>query len=209
MCIVPVAPLRYRAYPCSSGAPAPVAAASTISPSASCAPNASARRCDSAPCSTWDDTSMSPETNWDEATLWRTYFTLTDLEAVFRSLKSELGLRPIYHHKPIRADGHLVHHRDRVSARAGDPHAAASGRRECELDHATAHPRSTAAHHHHLPSRRRAHPACAQGDPRRTAPADDLRRLGHRIFSGRDPQDARVDGPRIRTCSATRRFHPS
>ena len=35
------------------------------------------------------------------------YFTLTDLEAVFRSLKSELGLRPIYHHKPIRADGHL------------------------------------------------------------------------------------------------------
>ncbi|MDN5939417.1 MAG: hypothetical protein L0H83_12255, partial [Salinisphaera sp.] len=25
----------------------------------------------------------------------------------FRSLKSELGLRPIYHHKQIRADGHL------------------------------------------------------------------------------------------------------
>ena len=28
----------------------------------------------------------SSETDWDEATLWRTYFTLTDLEAVFRSL---------------------------------------------------------------------------------------------------------------------------
>ena len=27
--------------------------------------------------------------------------------AVFRSLKSELGLRPIYHRKPRRADGHL------------------------------------------------------------------------------------------------------
>ena len=26
---------------------------------------------------------------------------------MFRSLKSELGLRPIYHHKPVRADGHL------------------------------------------------------------------------------------------------------
>ena len=26
---------------------------------------------------------------------------------MFRSLKSELGLRPIYHHKPIRAEGHL------------------------------------------------------------------------------------------------------
>ena len=49
----------------------------------------------------------SSETDWDEATLWRTYFTLTDLEAEFRSLKSELGLRPIYHPKPIRADGHL------------------------------------------------------------------------------------------------------
>ena len=32
---------------------------------------------------------------------------LTDLEAVFRSLKSELGLRPIYHRKSRRAAGHL------------------------------------------------------------------------------------------------------
>ena len=49
----------------------------------------------------------SSETDWDEDTLWRTYTTLTDVEAVFRSLKSELGLRPIYHRKPARADGHL------------------------------------------------------------------------------------------------------
>ena len=49
----------------------------------------------------------SNETDWDEATLWRTYTTLTDLEAVFRSLKSELGLRPIHHRKPVRAEGHL------------------------------------------------------------------------------------------------------
>ena len=47
------------------------------------------------------------ETDWDEEALWRTYVTLTELEAVFRSLKSELGLRPIFHHKPIRAEGHL------------------------------------------------------------------------------------------------------
>jgi transposase len=47
------------------------------------------------------------ELSWDEATLWRTYTMLTDLEAVFRSLKSELGLRPIYHHKEERAEGHL------------------------------------------------------------------------------------------------------
>ncbi|MGH8547228.1 MAG: hypothetical protein ACRERU_01225 [Methylococcales bacterium] len=31
---------------------------------------------------------------------------LTDLEAVFRSLKSELGLRPIFHFKECRTDGH-------------------------------------------------------------------------------------------------------
>jgi transposase len=44
---------------------------------------------------------------WDEEKLWRTYTTLTDLEAVFRSLKSELGLRPIHHSREDRADGHL------------------------------------------------------------------------------------------------------
>jgi hypothetical protein len=47
------------------------------------------------------------ETEWNEETLWRTYTMLTDLEAVFRSLKSELGLRPNYHHKEERNDGHL------------------------------------------------------------------------------------------------------
>ncbi|MBE9581898.1 MAG: IS1634 family transposase, partial [Proteobacteria bacterium] len=44
---------------------------------------------------------------WDESTLWRTYTMLTDLEAVFRSLKSELGLRPVFHQKTKRVSGHL------------------------------------------------------------------------------------------------------
>lgn len=47
------------------------------------------------------------ELAWDEEKLWRTYTMLTDLESVFRSLKGELGLRPIYHHKEVRSDGHL------------------------------------------------------------------------------------------------------
>lgn len=47
------------------------------------------------------------ELGWDGEQLWRTYIMLTDLEAVFRSFKSELGLRPIFHHKEARADGHL------------------------------------------------------------------------------------------------------
>jgi len=37
------------------------------------------------------------EMTWDGEQLWRTYMMLTDLEAVFRSFKSELGLRPIFH----------------------------------------------------------------------------------------------------------------
>ena len=44
---------------------------------------------------------------WDESTLWKTYTMLTDLEAVFRSLKSELGLRPVYHQIADRVSGHL------------------------------------------------------------------------------------------------------
>ena len=39
--------------------------------------------------------------------LWCTYTMLTDLESVFRSLKSELGLRPVFHSKEDRSDGHL------------------------------------------------------------------------------------------------------
>ena len=49
----------------------------------------------------------SNELNWDEENLWRTYTMLTDLESVFRSLKSELGLRPLFHSKEDRSDGHL------------------------------------------------------------------------------------------------------
>lgn len=49
----------------------------------------------------------SNELNWDEEKLWRTYTMLTDLESVFRSLKSELGLRPVFHSKENRSDGHL------------------------------------------------------------------------------------------------------
>lgn len=45
--------------------------------------------------------------DWDADKLWQTYSGLTDIESVFRSFKSELGLRPVFHHKENRADGHL------------------------------------------------------------------------------------------------------
>ena len=43
----------------------------------------------------------------DDATLWRTYTMLTNLESVFRSLKTDLGLRPVYHQIERRVEGHL------------------------------------------------------------------------------------------------------
>jgi len=45
--------------------------------------------------------------NLNEDKLWRTYTMLTDLEAVFRSLKSELGMRPVFHQVTERVTGHL------------------------------------------------------------------------------------------------------
>ena len=49
----------------------------------------------------------SNQLQWDEQQLWSTYTLLTDLEAVFRSLKSELGMRPVYHQKTHRVEGHI------------------------------------------------------------------------------------------------------
>jgi transposase len=45
--------------------------------------------------------------DWSEEQLWSTYAMLTEIEATFRSLKTDLGLRPVYHHKEERVTGHL------------------------------------------------------------------------------------------------------
>jgi len=47
------------------------------------------------------------QTDWDESQLWHTYTLLTELEAVFRTLKSELGMRPVFHQKTERVEGHI------------------------------------------------------------------------------------------------------
>ena len=44
----------------------------------------------------------------DPAVLWTRYVQLTQIEAVFRSLKSELRVRPIYHQLEHRADAHIL-----------------------------------------------------------------------------------------------------
>lgn len=43
----------------------------------------------------------------NERQIWDIYTMLTDIEDAFRCMKSELGLRPIYHQKEKRCDGHL------------------------------------------------------------------------------------------------------
>jgi transposase len=45
--------------------------------------------------------------NWPENKLWTTYIMLTEIEATFKSLKTDLGLRPVFHHKEGRVAGHL------------------------------------------------------------------------------------------------------
>jgi transposase len=44
----------------------------------------------------------------DPAVLWTRYVQLTQIESVFRSLKSELGIRPVYHRLEHRVDAHIL-----------------------------------------------------------------------------------------------------
>ena len=48
--------------------------------------------------------------DFKEQPLFDIFSMLTDIEDAFRSMKSELGLRPVYHQKERRVDGHLLPH---------------------------------------------------------------------------------------------------
>lgn len=47
-------------------------------------------------------------TETDPAKLWRWYIQLTQAEAAFRSAKSDIGLRPVFHQKTERVEAHLL-----------------------------------------------------------------------------------------------------
>ena len=47
------------------------------------------------------------QTEFDNKEIWDTYRMLNDVEAAFRTLKTDLGLRPIYHQKTDRISGHI------------------------------------------------------------------------------------------------------
>ena len=44
----------------------------------------------------------------DPAKLWSQYIQLTEVEAVFRALKSDLAIRPIWHFTPKRVEAHIM-----------------------------------------------------------------------------------------------------
>ena len=44
----------------------------------------------------------------DPAVLWDRYMQLTQIEAAFKCLKNDLGVRPIYHQKEQRVDAHIL-----------------------------------------------------------------------------------------------------
>jgi transposase len=50
-------------------------------------------------------------TNWtgnDPKELWKLYIQLTQAEDAFRTTKSDLGLRPVYHHTAERTEAHIL-----------------------------------------------------------------------------------------------------
>ena len=47
-------------------------------------------------------------TGEDPGVLWERYIQLTQIEAAFKALKSELGLRPIYHQLGHRVEAHIL-----------------------------------------------------------------------------------------------------
>ena len=44
----------------------------------------------------------------DPEKLWRQYMQLIEIEAVFRTLKSELNLRPVFHRIQSRVEAHIL-----------------------------------------------------------------------------------------------------
>jgi len=44
----------------------------------------------------------------DPSVLWTRYVQLTQIESVFRSLQSDLGIRPIHHQLEHRVDAHIL-----------------------------------------------------------------------------------------------------
>jgi transposase len=65
----------------------------------------------------WDDWATHSEgcyvlrtnvSDWSSEDLWQTYIQLTEAEAAFRIQKSDLSLRPVWHHREERTQAHIL-----------------------------------------------------------------------------------------------------
>ncbi len=88
--------------------------------------------------------------DWDAEAMGKTYAMLTDVESVFRSLKSELGLRPIYHPEGSPGRWTSLHLGDRLPGHPGPPDAHGPDRTDRKLDDDPQRPADPPAHHHRL-----------------------------------------------------------
>src|SRR5271157_3349897 len=85
----------------------------------------------------------------DPAQLWKFYIQLVEIEAAFKTLKDDLGLRPIYHQLEQRIEAHIfiaflapasaAHHRSRPHRRAQPPDVVETFRPEAPFSGAS-HP---------------------------------------------------------------------
>jgi hypothetical protein len=135
----------------------------------------------------------SNETTWGAETLWHTYTMLTDLEAVFRGLKSELGLRPVFHQKADRTEGHLF-----ITVLAYQLVQAIRGKLEAAGEHT-----SWARLREVLSVQQRVTATFQQRDGRTlhvrkatvgTGLAPNLRHAGHQCVTRRGPETDRLNG---------------
>ena len=45
---------------------------------------------------------------WEAEDLWKSYIQLTQAQSAFKTQKSELHLRPIWHHREDRVQAHIL-----------------------------------------------------------------------------------------------------
>ena len=93
----------------------------------------------------------------DPAQLWRFYIQLVEIEAAFKALKDDLGLRPIYHQLEQRIEAHIfiafLAYCLHVTLRARTPPARRRAHPESRARQACRHPDARRP----LPDHRRAH----------------------------------------------------
>ena len=65
-------------------------------------------KADMADAATGSSVLRTSHTDWEAGKILRTYWRLTDFENTFRQLKSELGLRSIWHGIDARISAHLL-----------------------------------------------------------------------------------------------------